>query len=183
VADRLGLASLPAHPLPSKYTHNLATRINCIIAGSAGQRIGTSAGIFCRAAVLSGLWVSQKNDYPVTVRSGYSLSEVILSAEKIRYTGFEKPDLMVVLSEEGLEKVASYIGQLTEQDTLFINASLLPLEIPAKVIGLDFKGKVNKHKRSLLALEEVLLHLKIFPLEAWKEAISMREELAGENFA
>ena len=174
VADRFGMESLPPQPLPTKYTHNLANKLNCIIAGSAGQRIGTSAGVFCRAAVLSGLWASQQNDYPVTVKSGYSLSEVSLCLDETIYPGFEKPDLMIVLSEEGLETVSSHLSLLTGQDTLFIHASLLPLQVKARVVALDFDARDKKHIWSLKAIEEVLHHTKIFPLEAWEEAISMQ---------
>jgi pyruvate/2-oxoacid:ferredoxin oxidoreductase beta subunit len=181
VADQHGLISLPPYPLPTKYAHNINTRINCIIAGSAGQRIGTSAGIFCRAAVLSGLWAYQQNDYPVTVRSGYSLSEVTLSHEEIGYSSLKKPDLMVVVSEEGLEKVASHISQLSNQDTLFINADLLPLQVNANIVALDLKGKDKKYNWGLIALEEVVRYSNIFPIVAWEEAISMQKDLTGEN--
>jgi 2-oxoglutarate/2-oxoacid ferredoxin oxidoreductase subunit beta len=91
VADQQGLEALPAQPLRPKYTHNLGTRLDCIIAGAAGQRIGSAAAAFARGAVLSGLWAAQRSDYPVTVRSGYSLAQVILDLEQAGFAGLSRP--------------------------------------------------------------------------------------------
>jgi 2-oxoglutarate ferredoxin oxidoreductase subunit beta len=183
VADQHGLTCLKAQPLEAKYPNNLETRLNCLIAGTAGQRIGTAAATFSRGAILSGLWAAQHNDYPVTVRSGYSISEVILSPEEINYVGFSKPDLMVVLSPEGFEKVKGDIDKLSEGDTLFINASLLPVETRAKKVILDFKGKGRKYNWSFLSIAVVLRNTDIYPVEAFKEAVAIRENYTDDTLS
>jgi len=173
-ADQFRQSSLLPKPLPTNYTHKLNARLNCLIAGAAGQRIGTAASALCRGAVLSGLWASQRNDYPVTVRSGYSLAEVILSPEKIAYTGVNKPDMLVVLSREGLEQVRAQLESLEKEDTLFIEAGLLPVETRAKIISLELKGKEKQKDWNLKAIARVVEELDLYPLEALEEAVVLK---------
>jgi hypothetical protein len=47
-----------------------------------GRRIGTAAAAFCRGDA-GRLWATRCDDYPVTVRTGYSISEVIVSPDEI----------------------------------------------------------------------------------------------------
>ena len=110
-----------------------------MIAGAAGKKINSAATMMCRGAVLSGLWATQRNDYPVTVKSGHSVSEVILSPKEIGYTGIMKPEIMLVLFKEGLNSVQSQLGAMNEGDTLFINRDLLPIQCKARVYPIDFK--------------------------------------------
>ncbi len=171
VANQFGQPSLPPRPLPTKYKHNLHTRLSCLIAGAAGQRIGTAASALCRGAILSGLWASQRNDYPVTVRSGYSLAEVILSPEKIAYTGVSKPDLIVLLSREGLRQVSAQIESLTGGESLFIESSLLPVETQARVVPLEARDAGKQKEWSLKAIARVVEVTGLYPLEALEEAL------------
>ena len=143
-----------------------------MIAGDAGMRIGTAAAAFSRGAIISGLWATQRNDYPVTVRTGYSISEVILSPEEILFPGVISPNLMIVLFQAGFEKVKSKISDLSDEDLLVINVELLPVETSAKIISMDFRQTGLKREYwALLAVAELLTHLDIYPLEALKEAI------------
>jgi pyruvate/2-oxoacid:ferredoxin oxidoreductase beta subunit/Pyruvate/2-oxoacid:ferredoxin oxidoreductase gamma subunit len=183
VADQKGTSSMTGRPISTKYGNNLTTRLNCVIAGAAGQRIGTAGVAFSRGAVLSGLWATQRSDYPVTVRSGYSVSEVVLSPEEINYPVVKKPDLVVALFAEGLEKVKYQIEKLTHQDTIYIESSLLPVETQAKKIALDFRGKGKKSIWSVMAIAEVLRHSGIYPLEAFKEALVLRKAFAEQSLA
>ena len=182
-ASKLGEPTMTGQPLAPKYTHHLESRLNCVIAGAAGQKIGTAAAAFARGGVFSGLWATQRDDYPVTVRSGHSLSEVILSPQEIRFLGVLKPDLLVVLFEEGLKKVQSRLGQLGQADRLYINAELLPVETRAQVVPLDLRGKGRKKHWSLMAMAAVLRHSGIYPLEAFKEAVALNKAFAEENLA
>lgn len=173
VADQPGQASLTPRPLPAKYRHNLKTRLSCLMAGSAGQRIGTAARALCQGAILSGLWASQRNDYPVTVRSGYSLAEVVLSPKETGYPGIAKPDLLVILSHEGLAQVSAQLASQSKGDTLFIEASLLPVETQARVIPLELKGKEKQKDWSLSAIASVVEESGIYPLQALEAAVNI----------
>jgi Pyruvate/2-oxoacid:ferredoxin oxidoreductase gamma subunit len=80
---------------------------------AAGHLIGT-------AATLSGLWTAQRDDYPVTVRSGHSLSKLVISPDPIDYADTSVPDLLFVLSAEGWAKVAGAASQMRPEQTVFV---------------------------------------------------------------
>ena len=173
LADPRGQTSLPPRPIAAKYSHRLDTRLSCLIAGSAGQRIGSAARALCRGALLSGLWASERTDYPVTVRSGYSLAEVILSPEEIGYRGVTKPDLLVVLSSEGLAQVRAQLSSLTEAEHLFIETGLLPVETHAQIVPLELRGKVKRQEWSLKAIGRLVETTGIYPLAAFEETLEI----------
>ena len=133
-----GQPTLAPRPLETRYTHDLTTRQGWVIAGAAGQKIGTAAAALCRGAILSGLWATQQNDYPVTVKSGHSVADVILSPEPVLHMGIPDPDVMIVLFPEGLRKERSRISALSSNATLYLAAGLGPVETQAHVITLDF---------------------------------------------
>ena len=156
--------------------------MNWIVAGAAGKKIGAASSALCRAAVLSGLWATQRNDYTITVKSGYSLSEVIISPQDIQCTTISKADFLVVLFPEGLKKVFPHIHMLTENDILYINNSLLPIETRAKIIGMDFQ-KIGKKKEfwAVMALAEILRNTNVYPLKAFIGAVAQRDEFSDKN--
>ena len=49
-------------------------RQEVVLLGSAGQRIVTAGEILCISGITAGLFASQKNDYPITVLRGHSVS-------------------------------------------------------------------------------------------------------------
>ena len=187
VAKEAGTLPMPVRPIPVKYASQLKRRMEIIIAGAAGKKINSAATLFCRGAVLSGLWASQRNDYPVTVKSGHSVSEVILSHEKSGYTGISRPGLVLLLYKEGLPIVKPHLIEMAPEDTLIVNSSLLPLETKAKVIPIDFSqtgGWANKKEFwAIMALAKALSSMNIYPLEAFKEAVAGRAEFAEDNLA
>jgi pyruvate/2-oxoacid:ferredoxin oxidoreductase beta subunit/Pyruvate/2-oxoacid:ferredoxin oxidoreductase gamma subunit len=97
-------AAAPAAPARG-FAHRLERSLGVVLAGSAGERVQTAAAVLTQAAVLSGLHCIQKNDYPVTVGSGFSLSEVKLCTEPILYTGIDEPDAVLIVSADGLREV------------------------------------------------------------------------------
>lgn len=81
--------------------------VSVVIAGSAGERVQSSAALVCEAAIQHGGFATQKNDNPVTQGSGFSLSEFRISPHPIGYTGIEEPDVVVATSEEGWREVVA----------------------------------------------------------------------------
>ena len=184
-AKEAGKEPMPARQIAARYNGGLKQRLEIILAGAAGKKINSAASHLCRGAVLSGLWATQRNDYPVTVKSGHSVSEVILSAEKIGFTGISKPELMLLLFKEGLSQVQTHLSEMGEQDTLIANASLLPVQTKAKVIALDFSqaGRLASKKEywAIMAVAKALSMRDIYPLEAFKESVTVRAEFSEEN--
>lgn len=182
--DQIGKSTFSRDTVIPKYQSNLSTPKRLIIAGAAGKKIATAANAFSLGAVLSGLWATQRNDYLITVKSGYSVAEVILSPEEIYFAGISKPDIMVVLFHEGLHRVLHQIESLSEKDILLISEILLPVKTNARKIIINF-GKCGRKGEywAMMAMAEVIRRLHIYPLEAFIEAVSMRPEFAEKNLA
>jgi pyruvate/2-oxoacid:ferredoxin oxidoreductase beta subunit/Pyruvate/2-oxoacid:ferredoxin oxidoreductase gamma subunit len=187
VANEAGKTPMAIHPIEIMHKSDLDRRLRIVIAGAAGKKINSAATLFCGGAVRSGLWATQRNDYPVTVKSGHSISELILDPKEIGYTGISKPDVMLLLFKEGLSTARSQIADMTDTDTLIINCDLLPIQTNAKVIPIDYKvtGRWSNRKEywAMIALARLLHEIKIYPLEAFKEAVSVRSEFAEDNLA
>lgn len=186
-ADQQGKPVHLTRPIAPKYQGNLDRELSFVISGAAGKKIISAASAFCQGAALSGLRVTQRNDYPTTVKSGYSNSEVIFSPQEILFTGVSRPDVILVLFREGLLKEASRIENLTRENTLYISRDLLPIRTQARIEILNFAefggaGR-KKDKWALMALAVILKDLGIYPLDAFKEAVAMNSNYARENLA
>ncbi len=91
----------PTHAPEQPLKGGLANPLHIVIAGTAGERVQSSAALLCRVAMSVGLYSTQKNDNPVTQGYGFSLSEICLSPYPIEYTGMESADVVIVVSQEG----------------------------------------------------------------------------------
>jgi pyruvate/2-oxoacid:ferredoxin oxidoreductase beta subunit/Pyruvate/2-oxoacid:ferredoxin oxidoreductase gamma subunit len=140
-------------PIPF-FAHGLAGPTSIVIAGSAGERVQSAAAILCQAAVLSGLHCVQKNDYPVTVGSGFSLSEVKLSPQPILYTGVDAPDAILIVSADGLNEVRGRgdIARLTPGGLVLADASLPPSSLPEGTLSLPLRDMLSAELAALGAV-------------------------------
>ena len=171
------------NPIKPKYKSNLGSKCQGVIAGKAGMKTITAATIFNNGALLSGLWASQRNDYPVTVKSGHSISEVIISPDEILYPGLIQPDFLLLLFPESLPRVETILQEPSMDGTLFINEELLPVKTSLKVITLSLRDMGRPKYWSVIGLAEVLKQTRLYPLDAFREAISKQKEFAGEYLA
>jgi 2-oxoglutarate ferredoxin oxidoreductase subunit beta len=185
VKGEAGKEAMPARPIQTKYRSDLKRRVGMVLAGAAGEKINSAATLFARGAALAGLWATQRNDYPVTVKSGHSVAEVILDSRDIGYTGINKPEVMLLLFKEGLGTVRSQLAEMGEDDFVFINADLLPIETRARIIPIDFTQMTGwmtkKEYWAIIGLARILKVLQFYPLEAFREAVAGRHEFAQEN--
>jgi pyruvate/2-oxoacid:ferredoxin oxidoreductase beta subunit/Pyruvate/2-oxoacid:ferredoxin oxidoreductase gamma subunit len=153
------------------------------IAGSAGERVQTAASLLGHAAMACGLHVTQKNDFPVTQGTGFSLSEIILSAEEILYTGIERPDALLVVSGDGARELErnTTLARCTE-DTLVLCDADVPLpELPCNVRRFPFR-KIAGAKSAALAAVAVLLSItSSLPLGALWAAATPRFGESGTS--
>lgn len=129
------------------------------VAGSAGQRIRSAVGVIGEIAVGCGLYAAQQDDFPITVRRGFSLSNLIIACTPIRYTSLDAPNLVVVLSTDGLERFGSPAGLAAS--SLLVTAEGIPVgDTPARVRVLPLKTvekRVGKESAALAALTCALL--------------------------
>lgn len=169
-----------------KHQNSVERQTGIVIAGGAGEKIRSNTMIFAKAAISAGLAVTQKDDYPITVMTGHSVTEIILSRSPIEYTAIDEPDCFVVLSNEGLKKSRERIGRLAETCRLYAEESLDLPETRAKVVKLPFVQTARKISRlsvSTVALAALLRDTGLFPTDAYGEAISIfhKTEIAEIN--
>lgn len=153
------LAAQVQHPgsvpgINSSFSPLVRDRCNILLLGTAGQRINTAGEILCLSAMSAGMHVTQKNDYPITVLRGHSVSEVVLSRLPVGYTGIKKPHIVIALSAEGVAR-RKKVFSLLDADSLIIAAD--NLEIPknnARTIEIDFKVRgISTPDRALASLK------------------------------
>lgn len=112
------------------FENNIRKKTKVVVAGTAGERVQSSAYMLVETAVLSRANATQKNDNPVTQGTGFSLSEVVLSRDEIFYTGIDSPDIIVAVSEDGVKEMDSQgVFRAAGDDTLILADRTL--KIPA----------------------------------------------------
>jgi len=158
--------------LNTKYEHFLDKRYRLLIAGSAGEGVQVAAEMLVKAGMLAGLGVTKKGSYPVTVGIGFSASEVILSPDRILYTGSPQPDAVIITSEDGLAFAKKTIEGLQPDNILYIDDSLAAPKTLAQVVKHDFRNKLGARSSVLYAIAYFLQHRKPFPIEAFGEIFS-----------
>jgi 2-oxoglutarate ferredoxin oxidoreductase subunit beta len=136
-------------------------RQEVVILGSAGMRIVTAGDIVCYAGIASGMNVSIKNDYNITVLRGQSVSEILLSPEKIGYTGIESPTAVMALSDEGVQRRQKIFKTLASETVVLKEKSVAIPETTARVIEIDFKELKIKRPDWALASLGVLAEKEI----------------------
>ena len=157
-----------------EFSNQVPRQTGLIIAGSAGQKIKSTATLFARAAMSAGLNATQKDDYPITVMTGHSVAELIVSPKRIDFTGIEAPDYFLVLSEDGLKRTAPQIKKLPATCVLYADQSLELPETKARVRRLPFLDtakEVSKLSLGVVALGAVLAETRMFAPEVLEAAI------------
>jgi pyruvate/2-oxoacid:ferredoxin oxidoreductase beta subunit/Pyruvate/2-oxoacid:ferredoxin oxidoreductase gamma subunit len=186
-------AAAAAAPAPAarpaivpRFAHALERQSGLVIAGSAGQKIRSSATAFARAAMFAGLNATQKDDYPITVMTGHSVTELNVSPEPIDFTAIETPECVVLLSAEGLKATRRRIERLPATSTVYVDEGLELPETAARVLRLPFAKtarKVGRLSLGIVALAALRADRGLFPAEALTTAIStfQKPELAAVN--
>ena len=158
------------------FEHRLVRPHGLVLAGSAGERVRTAATILARAALSCGLHVTQKNDNPVTQGTGFSVSEVILGPEPILYTGIERPDAVLVVSEDGARELAA-TGVLARADaeTLVVADDGIELPpLPREPLRLPLRDTAGPKLAALAAVAAWREATEALPEEALRAAVVAR---------
>lgn len=145
--ERVGTAPV-APPLPWPQRREIS------VAGSAGQRIRSALGVIGELAVASGLHAAQQDDFPITVRKGFSVSSLIVAPDPILYTGLDHPDLVILLSGDGVERFGD-LSTLPPTTLVVIDDDLPVGPTPARVMRVDlaaWEKELGKESASLAAV-------------------------------
>ena len=163
------------HAIKTKFSNNITRQTGIVIAGSAGQKVRSSAKLLAQSSMCAGLSVTQKDDYPITVMTGYSVSEIIVSPERISYTAIDTADYFVLISEDGLKNTKSRIKKLPSTCTLYVEKSLKLPHTEAEIIRLPLittAKKINRLSICIVALAALVKDSGIINLNALVEAIT-----------
>lgn len=158
------------------YSKFGATQIEIIIAGSAGEKVQSSAAMLCQASAENGFFSTQKNDNPVTQGSGFSLSEVIISPEEIYYTGADNPFAIIIASKDGLDEliIQRYFDKINSETILIFDESLdLPIKTN-KMYKLPLRKSCGADKAALGGIDFLIKLTKILPEEIFTSIIEKR---------
>jgi pyruvate/2-oxoacid:ferredoxin oxidoreductase beta subunit/Pyruvate/2-oxoacid:ferredoxin oxidoreductase gamma subunit len=174
-----------SQPVEKKFDSALTQPTRVILAGAAGGKVRSTASALAVGGMLSGLWATQRDDYPVSVMSGYSVSEVILSRDEILYMGIEKPDILAVLTPEGLSQVPRQLRAMDEAQTVYVTPDLAQqVQTRARKIVFNFeRAAPSKKSLAVTATAAIVRHANLYPLAAFRDALSagQRAEIAQEN--
>ncbi len=184
-ADQRGLPVLPPQPVEPKFESALTGTTRIVIAGAAGGKVKSTATTLALGAMYSGLWATQRDDYPTTVMSGYSVSEVILGREEILYMGIAKPDILAIISAEGLTQVPRQLRAMDETQTVYVIPELAAqIETRAKKVVFNFqRAAPSKKSLAVVTTAAIIQNANLYPLDAFREAVRLgqRPEIAQEN--
>ena len=173
--------------LSVQYGNSVERQTGIVIAGSAGQKIRSTATLFAQAAMFCGLEATQKDDYPITVMTGHSLAELIFSRQRIEYTAIESPDYLLVISEDGLKSTHDQIQRLPETCIVYAEQSLGLPATKAKVVRCSIAqaaAETSRQSTAVIAVAAMLQHTGLFPLDALRDGhldFSEGRDLRGQS--
>lgn len=153
--------------IETTFNSKISNSIGIVLAGSAGGGVQSAAMMLAKAGVKCGLHTTMKGEYPVTVGTGFSVAEVILSRNPINYTGLHKPDALLVVSEDGWNKTR----HLVNKDMYVLADDHLDIEGYPGVKTLPLVQSAGKRGAALTALNKWILDTGWIDREALLDAI------------
>jgi len=169
--SRPGISRVDLAPV---FEAPLRRPLRLLIAGSAGQKIKTAATTLGRTAIRCGLHATQKDDYPITVKAGHSVAEMIISPSPIRFTGIDEPDIGVVISDDGLRRSQARLAAMPADGLIYLNDSLAAPETAARIRRVDFSmiaRSVGKEYLALWAIARMLADQGGVPAQALEDTV------------
>ena len=158
-------------PLETRYRSDLDRPFTLVVAGAAGGKIRSAVRNGGRAAILSGLWAAQRDDYPITVKTGHSVSTLVLSPEPIDNPAVETPDALIVLAPEGLAKVQAMLTRMGGDGTVLALDGLLGDRGVRRLDPARAPVRIAKADLALAALAASAEALALFPIDALADAV------------
>lgn len=151
--------------IKTEFNHNLTAPVKIMFSGSAGEGVQSAVEMLANAAVRSGLNVTKKGSYPVTVGIGFSAAELIISPKQINYTGTVILDYMVISSLDGFLYAKSKAESM-DKGVIYMEETLPEIEARTELIKGNFREKAGARSACMLMIFKMLKETGIIPLEA-----------------
>jgi len=166
----------------STQSFSLRHPVSVVIAGSAGERVQSSAALVCEAAIHNGGFATQKNDNPVTQGSGFSLSEFRISPHPIGYTGIEEPDVLLVTSGEGWNEVLAqgWLQRLGPTSRVYVDDSVSARMNDRRIERKPFRSAMGSRAAAIGSLLWLAGQRGFLPAA---HLLSMVEKKYGQEYA
>ncbi len=146
--------------LDAQFNSTISETVGIIIAGSAGGGIQSAAKMLAQAGILSGLYATMKGEYPITVGTGFSAAEVILSKKPIQFTGLEKPSVVLAVTEDGWNKVKN---RISSNSKVIVDAKI---NTESNYETKEFLKEGGKKGAALSAISYWIQKSNVFPIDA-----------------
>lgn len=146
--------------------------MSIVVAGSAGGKIRSAVKLVAFGGIKSGLWAAQRDDFPVTVKAGHSLSQLWFSPQEMPLRTVTHPDVLLIISSDGFAKAAHFLGEMTAEDLVITIPEFADVETEAKVVVFDPKAateRIPKTSMGLVYLTMALTMIDPYPLDALRE--------------
>ena len=146
--------------LEKQFESNIDESVGIVIAGSAGGGVQSAAKILAQAGILAGLYTTMKGEYPITVGTGFSVAEVILSKKPINFSGLDKPNVVLAVTGDGWNKVKNRVAH---ESKVFVDRKICAdctFEVK------DFLKVGGKKGAALSAVSYWVKETGVFPVEA-----------------
>lgn len=163
--------------LESLFENNIKQRVGILIAGSAGGGVQSAAQQLAQAGIVSGLYATMKGEYPITVGTGFSVAEVILSKEHIYYTGLESPDVALVLTDDGWLKIKN---RMSDHTTLYVDEKV---DTSGMGNSLSFTKVAGKKGAALCAVAHWMQDKKLLEKESLQKVVEKHKYADSLNQA
>jgi 2-oxoglutarate/2-oxoacid ferredoxin oxidoreductase subunit beta len=173
-----------ARALMRELTSPLTRPVTLMVAGSAGGKVRSAAKMVAEAAIKSGLYAAQRDDYPITVKTGHSVANLVLSPKMIDFPGMERPDVIVVLTEDGLRKAQRYLPDT--KGSVYVVPEFEGVETGGSVNVVDPKSaptRIGKAELALTLVTAAVVREGLLDPEALRSAANAYPAFAEKNLA
>ncbi len=149
-----------------------------ILSGSGGQGLILAGQILAEAVIRDGKNTVQTQSYGPEARGGASKAEVIISNDDIDYPKVTKPDIVLAMSQEAMNR---YAAELDPNGTLIIDSTYVnaPAQTDARMISAPFsrlaKESLGKEMvANVVALGALAAVTSVVSLESLNQALLSR---------
>ena len=165
----------PAKVVDSGQSPPAREKAEILILGNAGQRIGTAGELLALAGMAGGFQATQKNNHDITVLRGAAMCDVILWPERIGFAGIERPQVILALGQEGVNRRKNLFACLLP-DSLVIKVREVDIPLcQAEIFTADFKqASIREQDWALAALALLAAWNRLINLPMLQSALEQR---------